>query len=461
MDKLSQPQQQLHEPHDDMIHGPPSPTPDPGPKRSRIGILRPLRIKDFALLWSGMTISLIGDGIYLVAVAFQVYALSDSPGALSLVFFAWTAPMVLVFLVAGVMTDRVDRRWMMIGADVIRGVSLGILGVMSIAGDLTLGWMYVLVAIYGVGDALFMPAFTAIVPDIVPDDLLLEANSLDSFVRPLTMRMVGPAVGGLLVATLGPGQAIVVDAVSFGASALCIALIRPRRVAHQDDRPKTFEQIAEGFRFVRAHTWLWATLASAAVSLLAFFGPLEVLVPYVVKHQMGGDASDYGLILAMGGIGAAIVSAGMGQTGMPRRHMTFMYVAWTVGLSLVSAFAFAEAVWQAMVISAFLSAAFTAGMIVWGTLMHKLVPAELLGRVSSLDWLISTSLLPVSFLITGPIAGVIGVKATLIGGPLIAGVLTLGFLLVPGIHDTERDGSVHGPDGVEPERPAVREAELI
>lgn len=452
----------------EQIHSPPTAAEciveRPEPRMSRIGILRPLKIKDFALLWSGMTISLLGDGIYLVAIAFQVYELSNSPTALSVVFFAWTAPMVLFFLLAGVLTDRFDRRKLMVAADVIRGLSLGIMGILSIGGDLTLTHIYFLVALYGVGDAFFMPAFTAIVPDIVPQDLLLEANSLDQFVRPLTMRMLGPAAGGVLVATAGAGWALSIDALTFVASGIAVMLIRARPIVQRDEgeeKRSALRDIAEGFRFVRARTWLWGTLLSAAVGLLAFIGPLEVLLPYVVKNDLGGDAGAYGLILSFGGIGALAASFLMGQRGLPRRHITFMYSAWGIGVLMIAVFAFVGSVPQGMAVSLVMSGMFTAGMIVWGTLMHRLVPAELLGRVSSLDWLISTALVPVSFILTGPISNAIGVKETLIGAGLLGSVLTFVFLLIPGIRDTEKDGSMARVPAPEPEPDEEREPALL
>jgi MFS family permease len=416
------------------------------PRLSRIGIFRPLSSRDFALLWAGMTISLLGDGVYLVAVAFQVYKLSNSPAALSTVFFAWTAPMVLFFLIAGVLTDRVDRRLMMIAADSIRGAAMAALGVLSVTGDLTLHQMFILVAVYGVGDALFMPAFTAVVPDIVPNDLLMEANSLDQFVRPLTLRFAGPALGGLLVATIKPGGAFLVDAASFAVSAGAIALMQRRpRTERQARRSSAIREIREGFSFVRRYPWLWGTLLSASIALLFFLGPLEVLIPFVVKNKLGGDAGDYGLILSFGGVGAIITSVTLGQRGLPRRHITYMYLSWTVGVLMVATFAFAREVWQAMALSFLMSGLFTGGMIVWGTLMHRLVPSELLGRVSSLDWLVSTVFVPVSFLLTGPAAKAFGVDATLIGAGMIGALLTIVCLFIPGMRDTERDGSLEVP----------------
>lgn len=434
----------IHSPPPPAAHGPSGVAPAPEPAGSRIGILRPLKHRDFALLWSGMTISLLGDGIFMVAIAFQTYALSNSPSALSLVFFAWTAPMVVFFLIAGVLTDRLDRRFLMIAADVLRGVAVGVMGVLSVTGHLEIGHLVGLSALYGVGDALFMPAFTAVVPEVVPGDLLVEANSLDQFVRPLTQRMLGPAFGGLLIAAAAPGWALIADAGSFVVSLVAVALMTPRPRPRAAEKGSAIAEIREGLRFVRAHTWLWGTLASASVGLLFFIGPLEVLIPYVVSNDMGGDAGDYGLILSVGGIGALAISFLMGQRGLPKRHITYMYSAWGIGVLLIGTFAFLDSVWQAMVVSFAMSAMFTAGMIVWGTLMHKLVPRDLLGRVSSLDWLVSTALVPVSFILTGPIADVIGVKPTLAWAGVIGSALTFAFLLLPGLHDTEKDGSLSG-----------------
>jgi MFS family permease len=143
-------------------------------------ILRPLQIRDFALLWTGMTVSLLGDGIYLVALAWQTYELSDTPTALSLVGVAWTAPMVVFLLAGGVASDRIDRRKILMLSDAIRGVAVLAIGALSVAGELELWHMFVLVAMYGIGDAFFGPAFGAIVPDIVPSHLLRPTRWVSS-----------------------------------------------------------------------------------------------------------------------------------------------------------------------------------------------------------------------------------------------------------------------------------------
>jgi len=421
-------------------------------------ILKPLQIRDFALLWTGMTVSLMGDGIYLVALAWQTYALSDAPTALSLVGVAWTAPMVLFLLVGGVASDRIDRRKILMLSDAIRGLAVLAIGALSVAGELELWHMFVLVAVYGIGDAFFGPAFGAIVPDIVPTHLLLEANSLGQFVRPFAMRLAGPALGGTLIATVGGGQAgpaFLVNGASFAVSALCIWLMvaRPLERATQSEG-SVLGEVREGLAFVRSQTWLWATLLSALISLLFWVGPFEVLIPFVVKNQIGGGADDLGLVFAAGGVGAVLAALIMAQVGLPRRHMLVMFWSFGIAIGSVSGFGFVTATWQALGVSFVEGVTSTVGMIIWGTLMHRLVPTELLGRVESLDWLTSISLVPVSFAITGPIAEAIGVDATLIWSGILGGAGFLAFMLIPGVFDTERDGRLAPSPPGEPSAPS-------
>jgi hypothetical protein len=405
-----------------------------------VKILRPLAIRDFALLWTGAAVSLLGDGVYIVAIAWQVYELSDTPTALSLVGVAWTLPMAAFLLVGGVVSDRFDRREIMIATDLVRAVAVAVIAVLSITGALELWHLILLAAVFGTGDAFFGPAFNSVVPQIVPQRLLVQANSLDQFIRPFMMALAGPAIGGLTVAALGAGAAFALDAGSFLVSALAISLMsRGFRADRTEDEPTSpLADLREGLRFVRAHTWLWGTLLGAAISLLAFWGPIEVLVPFRIKNDLGGDAADFGLVLAAGGVGAILAAVVMAQLGLPRKHMTFMYISWAVGCLGIAGLAFATVLWQAMASSFVQQALFAAGLIVWGTLIQTLVPVRLLGRITSLDWLVSTSLVPISFALTGPVAAAVGAEATLMGAGVIACVATLLCLLIPGMRDTER-----------------------
>ena len=295
-------------------------------------MLAPLAIRDYALLFVGMTVSLIGDGIYLVAIAWQVYELSNAPTALSIVGVAWTLPLVLFVLLGGVVSDRVDRRKVMIAADLIRFVGIAALGALSIAGALELWHVIALVAIYGAGEAFFGPAFGAIVPDIVPRDQLVQANSLNQLMRPLAHRLTGPALGGAMIAVLGAGGAFLVDAGTFIVSAAALALMQPRPPQRDGDESRSvLRDIHEGWRFVRARTWLWGTLIAASITLLVFWGPHEVLIPYIVKNDLGGGAAALGFVFAAGGVGSVLAAIAIGQRGLPRRHITFMYLTWTLG----------------------------------------------------------------------------------------------------------------------------------
>jgi DHA3 family tetracycline resistance protein-like MFS transporter len=406
-----------------------------------IKILRPLAIRDFALLWTGAAVSLLGDGVYIVAIAWQVYELSDTPTALSLIGVAWTLPMAAFLLVGGVISDRIDRRKIMIATDLVRAFAVAVIAVLSLSGVLELWHLFLLAVVFGTGDAFFGPAFNSTVPQIVPQRLLVEANSLDQFIRPFMMALAGPALGGLTVAALGAGAAFALDAGSFVLSALAISLMSGtfRADRREEESSSALADLREAFQFVRRQPWLWGTLLGAAISLLAFWGPIEVLVPFRIKNDLGGDAADFGLVLAAGGVGAILAAVVMAQLGLPRKHMTFMYVAWAIGCLGIAGLAFATVLWQAMASSFFQQALFASGLVVWGTLMQTLVPSRLLGRVTSLDWLVSTSLVPISFALTGPVAAAIGAEATLAGAGVIACAATLLCLLIPGMRDTERD----------------------
>ena len=405
---------------------------------SRVRMLTPLRHRDFRLLWSGMCVSLMGDGIFMVAMAWQVYALSNAPTALALVGIAMTVPTIAFLLLGGVVSDRADRRRVMLAADVARGIAVGLLAILSLTGVLALWHVVALVALYGAGAAFFGPAFDAIVPDVLPASELPQANALDQFVRPVALRLAGPALGGLLIDAVGVGTAFAFDAASFAISVIALVAMRARVPRTAADGPASVRaDIRTGLVYVRRHVWLWATFVTAAVAYLLFMGPAEVLLPYLVKNELGGRAADLGLVFAAGGIGSVGCAVVMGQRGLPRRDITFMYVAWTLATIAVAGYGLASAVWQLMLASLAFNALETAGTIVWATAKQRHVPAALLGRVSSLDWLISIGLLPVSFALTGPVSAAIGAQTTLVAAGLIGGAVTFSALLLPGMRAVE------------------------
>lgn len=401
------------------------------------GLFAPLRERDFLFLWTGLTVSLVGDGMFVVAVAWQAYELSDSPTALSMVMLAMTVPHVLLLLLGGVVSDRRDRRTVMLVSDVVRGGALAVAGVMSVSGTLTLGRLAAVATVYGAGTAFFGPAFDAIVPDLVPRRLWPQANALEQLVKPLALRMVGPALGGGVIALGGPGAAFLLDAATFAASACAVWALRSRPPADRPHAPLRVE-LAEGLAYVRSHVWLWGTFGSAAIAYLLFMGPVEVLLPFIVKEEMRRSAGELGLVFAVGGVGSIAAAVLMGTLGQPRRTITFIYLTWTLSTLTLVGYGLAGTMWLLLVPSFLFNLLESAGTIVWSTLKQEQVPPRLLGRVSSLDWLISIGLLPVSFALTGPVSALVGERATLVGAGLFGGAITLAALFLPGMRDVER-----------------------
>jgi MFS family permease len=390
---------------------------------------------------AGMTVSLLGDGVFLIALTWQVYLLSNAPRALSVVGIAISGPQVLFLLVGGAVSDRVDRRGVMLASDLVRGMVLLAIGMLTVTGRLRLYHLYALGGAYGAASAFFGPAYEAAVPDLVQADLLVQANSLDQLARPLAVALAGPALGGWLIGAWGAGSAFLLDAGTFAFSvAMLVAMGRSPARRGVEAGAFRLAEIAEGFRFIRRHVWLWGTFAAATVSYLLFMGPAEVLVPFLVKNSPGGTAGELGLVFAAGGVGALGAALVVGHRGMPRRHITVMYLCWAIATFSVAAYGLATAGWQLMAVSLAFHALETAGTIVWLTAKQRFVPTSLLGRVSSLDWFISISLLPLSFGLAGWAASIFGARTTLVAAGLLGGSVTLAFLFLPGMRSTELPG---------------------
>jgi MFS family permease len=387
-------------------------------------MLRAFAHRDFALYWIALLVSLVGDGIYSVAIAWQVLHLSNRPSALAYVGAAWTLPQLASLLFTGAISDRFDRRRVLIVANALSGVAVGTIALLTLSGSIQLWELWLLVAVHGVGVALFIPAAGALVPEIVPADLLVEANAVRQFVRPLTLRLLGPALGGVLVALVGSGQAFLVDSLSFFFALGAIALIRSRpRERERTEETSMAREVVEGLRFVGSQSWLWISLAATTVWLLIYVGPLEVLLPYLVRNKIGHDARDLGFVFAAGGLGAMLFAYTVGQRGLPRRALVFMYAVWASSMFALATFAFATDLWAAMLSSFFIFGLLSTGEIVWQTTLQRRVPNALLGRVGSVDWFVSAALVPVSFVLTGPIAAALGASRTILGAGVVGGVL--------------------------------------
>jgi len=343
----------------------------------------------------------------------------------------------------------------MLCADFVRAAAIGALAALSITGALRLWHLFLIAALYGAATAFFDPSFDAIVPDLLPTAALPQANSLDQLVRPIALRMLGPALGGVLVAKLGAGTAFACDAGSFLVSATVLLAMRSHRRAPGPGVEPVFREIAVGLRYVRSAAWLWVTFATAAVAYLLFVGPTEVLVPFIIKNDLRGGAGQLGLVFATGGFGSLLLALAAGQRGLPRRLITCAYLTWTLATLAVVGYGIAHALWGLMLASLVFNSLETLGTIAWSTAKQRHVPSALLGRVSSLDWLISIGLLPLSFALVGPVSAVLGVRLTLIAGGVLGSVVTFAGLFAPHVRDIDNVAAVNDL------RPVVDEAATL
>jgi MFS family permease len=405
-----------------------------------VRLIGPLRERDFALFCAGTLVSLLGDGIYLVALPFAVLGLDGGAAELAVVGLAWSLGMLGFLVAGGLLADRYDKRRQLLVADAVRLAAVGTAGGLSLAGSLEVWHLVGLSFVFGAGEGLSGPAMSAIVPELVPADTLVQANALQQSLRPIALRFVGPALGGLTVALVDVGGALLVDAATFAVSIACLLAMQARVPVREAHEP-LLRQVREAAVFVRGQTWLWATLIMAALALLVFYGPTEVLLPLRVDHDLDGTAGQFGLVLAAEGVASVIGTFAIGHLGMPRREITVLYWVWGLAGFALIGYALAAAVWQLAVFS-FLFGLFSgAGNPIWATLMQVRVPPSLRGRVASLDWLVSVGLTPVSFALTGPLAAAFGAAAVLFVAGVLAGGVTLVMLyVVPGLQ--AEDGGI-------------------
>jgi hypothetical protein len=398
-----------------------------------IGFLRALSQRDFALLWVGQTISLLGDGIFSIALAWQALELSGTPATLGLVLLVRSASRLAVLLLGGAIADRLQPRLLMLVGDSIQAVAVGAVAALAFIGSIAVWHLLLLATATGAGTGVFLAASTALVPQLVDDDHLLSANSLTSTSRLLTSEMLGPALGGILVAALGTAMAFTLDAASFLASAGALALIRPR-LQQPGPRTSLLKEVREGFSHVRGRPWLWVTLlAVGTVGNFVAFGPLSVLVPLLVRGRFDAGADALGLAFAgfgAGGVAAAVV---MGSSRLPVRTTAPAYLGWALSSLAIAALAFAPNV---IVVAALLAAVGffgEAAQVVWVTLLQRFVPSRLLARVNSIDWFVSLSLQPLGLGLAGPAAGALGVAGAFLAGGLIATAADIVGFLRPGV----------------------------
>jgi DHA3 family tetracycline resistance protein-like MFS transporter len=389
-------------------------------------VLAPFRFREYRLLIGAMSISIFAEGMWAVVMALQVIALDDDPASLSLVATCLGVGLVAFVLVGGIAADRINQRTIIIAVQTVNVAVVSTVAVLSSLGVLRIWHMAVAAGLLGISAAFFFPAYSAMLPRILPADQLLAANGVEGVVRPVFQRAVGPAVAGVLVGVTFPALGAFVVAALFALGLTLLVATRPAKiVAVQQDqeRPHVLRDMRDGVRFMARTPWLLWTVLFASIWVLVVLGPIEVLLPFIAKDRFVDGARMYGFILAAFGVGSAIGALAVSSRLLPRRYLTVMMVMWGAG-SLPLAIVGWTSSFPVMALATFVVGVTDgAGSVIWGTLLQRRVPRQMLGRVSSLDFFVSLVFMPVSFAIAGPLSKVVSMQSIFLAAGIVPVVL--------------------------------------
>ena len=395
-------------------------------------MLAPFAIPAYRRMAVALSCGAFAYGAWTVALVWEVIRIGGGPAQLSVVATIGAIGVVLPALLAGVVADRIPQKLIVMAVATAEVVSYTVVTVLSLTGATRLWHLGVVSLFLGMGMAFYYAAYSAWLPAIVPESQLLAVNGFEGMVRPLVAEAIGPGVAGVVVGIASPGWACLVAAVV--ATVGVVAQVRlPRTPVRRDlstvdTHPVrgALRDMRDGVVYMVRTPWLFATLLFASLMVLVVMGPMEVLIPFLVKDRLGGAAGDHAMVLAAFGVGGAVGSMAMASLRMPRRYLTIMNLTWGVACLPLVVMGRATAVWQVVACAFVLGVLFSAPMVIWGTLLQRRVPPHLLGRVASLDFFVSVSLMPVSMALAGPVSDAIGLADTF----LIAGVTPLVFAVV-------------------------------
>ncbi|GAB3219387.1 tetracycline efflux MFS transporter Tet(V) [Mycolicibacterium hippocampi] len=382
-------------------------------------VLAPFRFREFRLLIAAVSLSIFAEGMWTVVMTLQVIALDNDPVSLSLVAACLGAGLVAFVLVGGLAADRLSQRGIIIVVQAVNTAVVSTVAVLGVVGALQIWHMAVAAAALGIAAAFFFPAYSALLPRILPAEQLLAANGVEGVVRPVFQRAAGPAVAGLVVGATLPSLGAAVVAALFGLGLLLLVATRaPVKLPAPQPERKLLQDLRDGLVFVLGTPWLLWTLLFASVFVLVVLGPIEVLLPFIVQERFTHGAQTYGFILAFFGMGSALGALGVSSRRLPRRYLSVMMAMWGLG-SIPLVIVGVTSSFPLMAAATFvIGVTDGAGMVIWGTLLQRRVPPAMLGRVSSLDFFVSLAFMPVSFAVVGPLSKVVSMEAIF----LVAGV---------------------------------------
>ena len=400
--------------------------------------LKVLRRSSFRNLWLASTTSAMGDSIVVVALALFVTDLTGDPVDVGIVLGAQLIPLVAFLLIGGVWADRLPRARLMIATDVVRAALHTLLAILIFTDSVEIWHLVVIEALFGTAEAFFRPAHTGLVPRTVPEDEIQEAQALSNLTFNLA-ELVGPALATALVLGVGAGWAFLLDALTFVVSALFLARVRstdaPPAAA---ERNTLLAELAEGYQEVRSRAWMWVTVAVFALAIPVGYAPLYVLGPTLAEDGYD-SAAIFGIVTAAFGAGA-LVGALTGLRWRPRfplRAAFLLLAAWPV---MLVAFALVAPVVLVVALAVATGVGFALFDVFWDTAVAQRIPAHALSRASAYEWMGSLILLPLGYLLSGPLAEATSVETVLVGGAILTAIfLALG--LVPRQTRMLTDGS--------------------
>jgi MFS family permease len=395
-------------------------------------IRRVLGHRDFRMLWLAQSASVIGDNIVLVALALFIVERTGSATDLGLVLAAQALPLVAFLLVGGVWADRLPRHRVMVVTDLIRFALHALLAALIFAGTVAIWQLVVIEMLFRSAEAFFRPAANGLLPQTVPEADIQPATAVTGMSNNVA-EFAGPALATALVLGAGAGWAFALDAATFLISAAFLSRVRPRErgaapaTAASGERVGVWTSIREGAREVRSRAWVWATLASFCVALFCGLASWFVLGPIVAREQYGHLAV-YGVLEAAIGFGTIIGSlAAIGwRPRYPMRLGMLATLLWPLSAILYAAGVTLIVVIPACVLG---GASFALFDVWWLTALAERIPPEALSRVTSYDWMVSYALLPLGYVLMGPLAAHFGAVNVLAGGAALAFVaFALGLL---------------------------------
>jgi len=409
--------------------------------RSLPGRLGPLVERDFRLLFTATTITSVGDRLASIALVFAVLGFGSAT-SLGIVLAARQIVEAAVLLAGGVLSDRLPRNLVLVGASLVQAGAQAITAGLVLTGTASVFSLAALQALYGVGGGLVLPAETGLVPQTVSPQRLQQANALQGLSRNV-VRILGPALGGLIVVAGSPGSALAIDAASFVVCALLLARIRVPRRAPSDEAPSFLRELREGWREFTSRTWLWSTVLVFGLGNV-FFMLWQVFGPVVAEDELGG-AGAWATILTAGGFGA-LAGGLIAFRYRPERPLVACIVAPLPFVLQFAALALGAPVWVLAAASFLANAGLAVHLTLWFTVFQREVPERAQSRVSSYDALGSFVLTPVGMVLAGPVAAAVGIDEALwlAAGAIV--VCNLSMLLIPAVWTIRRIEVVASPE---------------